>query len=65
MGDSEYVLGRITGAQAILCAEDYEMDHGFALEHRYDSGVVITTKTTDEKYAIFAKVIESCLVPGS
>lgn len=58
LGKNKFVLGRIIGAMSVMCKEDPA--HGAEYGHgRIDVGAVIVTKTTEEKYAAFADLIES------
>lgn len=57
LGNSEYVLGKIVGAQDVLCG--WIPNAGYAIQCLENGDRVISVETTDEAYAEFAKVIEA------
>lgn len=57
LGNDDYVLGRIMGAMAVLCKDDPALGAEYGrgcCEH----GNIFVTKTTDERYAAFAYIVE-------
>lgn len=50
LGEKEYVFGRISGFQSVICNE--VVDDGYP-NKLTDEGLLLTTKCTEEQYAKF------------
>lgn len=57
-GKNKFVLGRISGAMAVMCEDALTTKGEFAIDSFRNGDRIFKVRTTDEKYKAFASVIE-------